>query len=115
MLNISLLIVAIIYIVTDIFWSRHTVKRLRNLEETVENLKAMFDRTDRLQMLAIEEQNQFIINQTSDLRRNIAKDLKSLTQDLDRTIASIDSIQEKIAELEVSTQNIQNNVNRLMS
>lgn len=121
-----LLIAALIYIAGDFVWSNAIRKRIQNLEQHATNLQSILDRSDKLQTLSIEELNKFVIQNTKDLEASMisqirrietttSQDLQQLTSDLDRTIASIDSIQEKIAELEVSTQNIQNNVNRLMS
>jgi tetrahydromethanopterin S-methyltransferase subunit B len=121
-----LLIAALIYIAGDFVWSNAVRKRIQNLEQHATNLQSILDRSDKLQTLSIEELNKFVIQNTKDLEASMISqirrietttslDLQQLTSDLDRTIASIDSIQEKIAELEVSTQNIQNNVNRLMS
>ena len=121
-----LLIAAVIYIAGDFVWSNAVRKRIQNLEQHATNLQSILDRSDKLQTLSIEELNKFVIQNTKDLEASMISqirrietttslDLQQLTSDLDRTIASIDSIQEKIAELEVSTQNIQNNVNRLMS
>ena len=104
--------------------NRQKGKQLKESHKT--NLQSILDRSDKLQTLSIEELNKFVIQNTKDLEASMISqirrietttslDLQQLTSDLDRTIASIDSIQEKIAELEVSTQNIQNNVNRLMS
>jgi len=121
-----LLIAALIYIAGDFVWSNAVRKRIQNLEQHATNLQSILDRSDKLQTLSIEELNKFVIQNTKDLEASMISqirrietttslDLQQLTSDLDRTIASIDSIQEKIAELEVSTQNNQNNVNRLMS
>lgn len=42
---------------------------------------------------------------------NHRKDLEKLSKDIDRAYGTIDQIQEKIAELEVSTQNLANRTN----
>lgn len=42
---------------------------------------------------------------------NHRKDLEKISNDIDRAYGTIDQIQEKIAELEVSTQNLANRTN----
>jgi len=108
MINTIFILVVLTYIAINIVWNRSNSRKLEDLSNRIENIQAMVDRTDRLQMLAIEELNQFVINKTRDIEKVISQDLQSLTSDLDRTIGSIDSIQEKIAELEVSVQNVIN-------
>lgn len=121
-----LLFAALIYITGDFLWSTSIRRRIQNLEQHATNLQSILDRSDRLQALSVEELNKSVTQMTKDLEASVisqirrienstSQDLQQLTSDLDRTIGSIDSIQEKIAELEVSTQNIQNNVNRLIS
>lgn len=108
MLDTILLTAALIYITADFIFDRARAKKIKNIEDQAAILKSLFDKSNNLNALSLEELNQFFINRTRSLELNTSKDIQGFNADLDRTIASIDSIQEKIAELEVIVQNIAN-------